>query len=612
MAPSRNRLKPGQDSSQPVTLSSSIEPVDQRGLRSALLCEVTVRPVPLQPKNQANFVVDSCVTSSIESRTVEQSFQTIGEIRNMATSRRVTRRHALQLIGSTIPGLALSGVLPQRLFAQSVTPGRFTDERSSLLSYNVPDWFTDAKFGIWSHWGPQSAVGDGDWYARNMYREGSDQYEYHLKRFGPQSKVGYKDLIHLYTADRWDPEHLMDLYQKAGAKYFFSMGVHHDNFDLWDSKFQPHWNAVAMGPRKDVVGLWARAARERGLRFGVSEHLSNSFDWLAPAHLADSKGPYAGQPYDGQNPAYAELYHDYSGMLADFAKTSEAMGRVAPDWWKLQYFNRVKDLVDQHQPDLLYTDGGIPFEQYGVGTVAELYNVGPLTPHGSTGTVYFSKTETDCVDGHSCVLDHERSVIGEIDPQPWQTDTCIGDWHYKVGAEYKSPKKVIDLLVDIVSKNGNLLLNFPLPASGELDPQEMQVLQGITAWMRVNSEGIYATRPWKIYGEGPSTKVVIKPSGQEFDPNEGKKPDLVAQDIRFTTKGQTLYAFVMGWPTGEFVIKSLALDGPQQPRKAVDVRIVGMEEPLRFVHDTNGMRVSFPQNKPATADIGVTLRVRFA
>ncbi len=526
----------------------------------------------------------------------------------MAGSRKMTRRQALQLLGAAAPALAM-----RKGFAQTVTAGKFTDKRESLQSYTIPEWFADAKFGIWAHWGPQSAVGDGDWYARNMYMEGSAQYEYHVKRFGPQSKVGYKDLIPLFTADRWDPEHLMDLYSKAGAKYFFSMGVHHDGYDLWDSKYQPRWNAVASGPKKDVVGMWASAARKRGLRFGVSEHLSNSFDWLAPSHLADTKGQYAGVPYDGQNPAFADLYHDYSGEPADYAKSmyKEPMSRTAPDWWKQQYFNRVKDLIDQHQPDLLYTDGGIPFEQYGVGTVAELYNVGPLTPHGAPGTVYFSKTKTDCIDGHSCTLDHERSVLNEIDPVPWQTDTCIGDWHYKLGEKYKTPKKVIDLLVDIVSKNGNLLLNFPLPASGELDADELTVLAGITQWMSANGEGIYGTRPWKVFGEGPSTKVVIKSNGKEFDPNEGKKPDLGATDIRFTTKGETLYAFVQGWPEGELKIESLALDGPQKPMKAVDVRMLGRDEALKFTHDGTGLHVTFPPNKPVSADVGVTLRVRF-
>jgi alpha-L-fucosidase len=515
----------------------------------------------------------------------------------------ITRRKALQLLAAAAPAL-----VPRRGFTQAITAGPFAGTRDSLRAYALPEWFGDAKFGIWSHWGPQSAVGDGDWYARNMYIEGSAQYEYHRQRFGPQSKVGYKDLVPLFTADKWDPDHLMDLYQKAGAKYFFSMGVHHDNYDLWNSKYQPRWNAVASGPHKDVVGLWAAAARKRGLRFGVSEHLSNSFDWFAPSHLADTKGAYAGVPYDGQDPAFRDLYHDYTGEPADFARTAQAMGRNAPDRWKIEYFNRIKDLIDQHQPDLLYTDGDIPFEQYGLGIVAELYNVGALGFRHEPESVYFSKAVSDCAVG-TCALDRERGVLDNIAALPWQSDTCIGQWHYKLGEKYKTPKKVIDLLVDIVSKNGNLLLNIPLPASGVPDAEELDVLEGITHWMSINGEGIFGTRPWKINGEGPSMSVVIQSNGKEFDPNEGKKPDLTAKDIRFTTRGHCLYAFVQGWPASEVVVESLASG---RGEKAVDVRLLGRDEALRFVQDGAGLHVQMPAEKPLAADIGVCLRVNFA
>jgi alpha-L-fucosidase len=526
---------------------------------------------------------------------------------------KLTRRQAIQLFGATASAMAVS-----KAFSQStiqVTPGPFSNTRDSLKSYVLPEWFGDAKFGIWSHWGPQSAVGDGDWYARNMYIEGSEQYEYHAKRFGPQSKVGYKDLVHLFTADKWDPEHLMDLYQRAGAKYFFSMGVHHDNFDLWNSKYQPRWNAVTSGPKKDVVGLWAAAARKRGLRFGVSEHLSNSYNWLAPSHLADTKGQYAGVPYDGQNVAYADLYHDFSHEPADYAKTvaKEAMSRKSPDWWKLQYFNRIKDLVDQHQPDLLYTDGGISMEEYGLGTVAEAYNVGPVSSQGRSETVYFSKTGSDCVTG-TCALDRERGVLDDISPKPWQTDTCIGQWHYKEGAEYKSAKKVIDLLVDIVSKNGNLLLNIPLPASGEPDAEELKTLAGVTEWVSVNGEGIFGTRPWKIYGEGPATKVVIPKTGKEFDPSEDKKPDLGVRDVRYSAKGKTLYALVQGWPasgSSEVILEALGANSPQQPAKAMDVRLLGRDEALKFNQESTGLSVTLPSTKPTAADIGVCIKINF-
>ncbi len=539
----------------------------------------------------------------------------------------VTRRKVLQLLAATAPGLALRKALAKADGGQasippasgiSITPGPFTDTRASLEHYATPAWFADAKFGIWSHWGPQSAVGDGDWYARQMYVEGSEQYNYHRKRFGPQCAVGYKDLIPLFTASEWDPNYLMGLYQEAGAKYFFSMGVHHDNYDLWNSKYQPRWNSVVSGPRKDVVGLWAAAARERGLRFGVSEHLSNSFDWFAPSHLADTRGSYAKLPYDGQNPAFADLYHSYADMPANFAETAEPMGRVAPEWWKLQYFNRVKDLIDQHQPDLLYTDGGIEFGRYGLATVAELYNVGPTSYSGLSEAVYFSKTLSDCGMG-TCVIDRERQVTDSIAAQPWQTDTCIGQWHYKVGQVYKTPKKVIDLLVDIVSKNGNLLLSIPLPASGQPDAEELRILASISQWMQINGEAIYATRPWVIYGEGPATKVVVPTTGTEFNPNEDKKPDLTFADVRFTTKGKTLYALVQGWPTQtgegrkpELLIRALGVNSPQQPEKAVDIRLLGRDEPLRFTQDFSGLRVILPAARPLTADIGVALRIRFA
>ncbi len=520
----------------------------------------------------------------------------------------VSRRRALQLMASGASALALRPSFAQQNSSLSIAAGPFQGTRESLAAYKVPAWFADAKFGIWSHWGPQSGVEDGDWYARNMYIQGSSQYYYHVETYGHPSKVGYKDLVPQFKAARWDPEHLMDLYVKAGAKYFFSMGVHHDNFDMWNSKYQPRWNAVAIGPKRDIVGEWKIAARRRGLRFGVSEHLSNSFDWFAPAHTSDSSGPLAGVSYDGTLAGYADLYHDYSGMPADFAKTAEPMGRVAPAWWKQQYFNRVKDLVDQHQPDLLYTDGGIPFDEYGLALVANLYNVSAARHNGQVEAVYTSKTRTDCAIG-TCALDRERGVLDDISPEPWQTDTCIGGWHYKRGIQYKSAKKVIDLLVDIVSKNGNLLLNFPLPNSGELDFEELVTLEGITAWMQTNSEGIYATRPWKVYGEGPAMKVVIPSNGKEFDPNEGKKPDLGPADIRFTTKPGVIFAFVQGWPGAEAVVTSLGTTSPQNPPRITSAVMLGHDERLRFTQSGDALRVRLPEQRPPASDIGITLKL---
>jgi alpha-L-fucosidase len=523
----------------------------------------------------------------------------------------LTRRRAIALFSAVALKPSFSFAQGQSASAATapaslpLTAGPFTGSTESLSKYEIPAWYGEAKFGIWSHWGPQSGVEQGDWYARNMYMPGGRQYKYHRDTYGPQSKVGYKDLVPQFKGAEWDPEHLLDLYAKAGAKYFFSMGVHHDNFDMWNSKHQPRWNAVATGPKRDIVGEYAKAARKRGLRFGVSEHLSNSYNWLAVSHLSDIEGEFAGVPYDGTDPAYADLYHDLSAETVDYIKHAPSMSRHAPDKWKLEYYLRVKDLVDQHEPDMLYTDGPIPFDSYGLSTVAETYNISARKHGGKTEAVYFTKEPRDLAQGGVAALDRERGVADGISPVPWQTDTCIGGWHYQQGGKYKSSKKVIDLLVDIVSKNGNLLLNFPLPNSGRLDDEEIKVLDGITQWMAVNSEGIYATKPWKIYGEGPSTKVSVGNGGF----NENKKPDLGADDIRYTTKRNELFAFVQGWPGAEVVLPALGTGSAQSPAKVQAVSLLGGGDKLKFTQEATGLRVKLPEQKPGSSEIGITLKV---
>lgn len=503
----------------------------------------------------------------------------------------------LQWMGGACSTLALS-----RFVTAQAHGGSFVGTRESLRQYRIPDWFRDAKFGIWSHWGPQSAIEDGDWYARNMYMQGSDQYKYHVEHYGHPSKVGYKDLVGIWKAAKWDPDYLMGLYKKAGAKYFVSMGVHHDNFDLWNSKYT-RWNSVNMGPKKDVVGIWQNAARKQGLRFGVSEHLWISYKWFAVSHGADKTGPMAGIPYDGVDPKFEDLYHDAG--CAQFIDKLDWNDDGIPDSWRRHYLDRMTDLIDKYQPDLLYTDGHLPFEEYGLKMVAHLYNVSAQSHGGTTEAVYNSKETTDCAIG-TCVLDHERGVADGISANPWQTDTCIGDWHYKRGQKYKTAKKVIDLLVDIVSKNGNLLLNFPLPNSGELDPEEIKVLEGITAWMAVNGEGIYASRPWKVYGEGPSTKVAIKAGNF----NEDKHAELTAQDVRFTAKGSTLYAFVMGWPEKEAVVRALGHSSPQNPGRIRNVEMLGHKAKLNWKQDESALRVRMPAER--ISDVSITLKVELA
>ena len=499
-----------------------------------------------------------------------------------------TRRSAIGLLAGAVSTAPWRRASAAQLAGPEIPPGPFKGTRESLKEYRVPDWFRDAKFGIWAHWGPQSAPEYGDWYARNMYIEGHRQYKYHLQKYGHPSKFGFKDIVPTWKAEKFDPDYLMRLYQKAGARYFVSMGVHHDNFDLWNSRHQK-WNAVSMGPRKDIVGLFRKAALKHGLRFGVSEHLAVSYHWFQTSHGSDKDGPYQGVPYDGADPAYAALYHE-----THEAPKSAWDPKGVPVSWKRHYFLRIQDLIDQYQPDLLYTDGPIFFEEWGLAFIAHLYNRSAQRHGGKVEAVYTNKGRKDCETG-TCVLDIERGIVDKVWPEPWQTDTCIGHWHYDQEAQYKSPKLVIDMLVDIVSRNGNLLLNFPLPSSGMLDREELRILDEITTWMAVNSEAIYGTRPWKVFGEGPGTGESAK-GGGGF--NERTRRLLTAEDVRFTTKGSTLYAFAMGWPGKEAVIQPLATNSPRGVGRIRNVQLLGFRGKLPWKQDETGLRVQLPPQKP--------------
>lgn len=509
----------------------------------------------------------------------------------------MTRRTAIKILAGAVPALTSVPRFSSDQYGPQIQSGPFEGTRESLRAYRIPDWFRDAKFGIWAHWGPQSAIEYGDWYARNMYIEGHKQYKYHLEHYGHPSKFGYKDTIPAWKAEKFDPDYLVDLYKKAGAKYFMSMGVHHDNFDLWNSK-HTRWNSVKMGPRKDIVGMFRRAALRHGLRFALSEHLSMSYKWFSVSHGSDKQGPYAGVPYDGADPKYADLYYDIKEIYTHLEWNLNGTS----DKFKRHWFLRIKDLVDQYKPDLLYTDGAIPFEEWGLALVAHYYNSNAKLHGGRVEAVYTSKRREDCAAG-TCAFDVERGVVEEIWPDPWQTDTCIGNWHYNREITYKSPKLIIDMLVDIVSRNGNLLLNFPLPASGMLDSKEVDILSEITKWMSINGEAIHATRPWKIYGEGPSRL----PSSNDAMFNENKRRDLTSADIRFTTKGRMLYAFCMGWPEQQAVISSLATGGKYAEGKIENVELLGFDGKVQWTQDESGLKVRVPDRKPC--DHAIVLKV---
>ncbi len=395
----------------------------------------------------------------------------------------------------------------------------------------------------------------GDWYARSMYEEGSACYRYHLEHYGHPSEFGYKDIIELWKAEHFDPEYLMGLYHKMGARFFVSMGVHHDNFDLWDSRYHS-WNAVKHGPKRDIAGEWKRAAEKYGLRFGVSEHLERSFSWFATNKGADKEGKWAGVPYDGNDPAFRELYLDNSPADCSCAyplKPDPAFVR--------NFYLRIKDLVERYDPDWLYTDGGIPFEEVGRAMAANFYNHNMARHNGKLEAVYCAKDinhlypelyHGEYVEG-TCLLDLERTLSGEIRKEPWQTDTCIGNWFYDTACTYRTAETVLQQLVDVVSKNGTFLLSIPLRPDGTIDKKEEQIIADITAWMSVNGEAIYDTRPYEHYGEGPSADAADAAKGKLI-----QELACTERDFRFTKKGRVLYAVCLKAPqTPQILLRSL-------------------------------------------------------
>jgi alpha-L-fucosidase len=443
--------------------------------------------------------------------------------------------------------------------------GPFKPNKESFHQYKYPEWFRDAKFGIWAHWGPQAVPRQGDWYARQMYEEGSDDYKYHVAHYGHPSKFGYKDIIPLWKAERWDPEKLMALYKKAGAKYFVSMGTHHDDFFLWNSKIHK-WNAVNYGPKRDVVATWEAAAKKEGLKFGVSEHLGASFTWFQPSHGADTSGPMKGIPYDGANPMYQDLYHAK-------AESDDKEWLSNNKEWQREWLFSIKELIDTYHPDLLYSDSQFPFGEYGENMLAHFYNQDAARNGGITDVVYTCKQASDGM----WVQDLERGVQDSINPFPWQTDTSIGDWYYRTGQKYKSATEVIQMLVDIVSKNGNLLINIVQTPEGDLEPDVLKIVNEIGMWTSINGEGIYGSRPWKVYGERPKMETAVKSGNFNED-----KLKYSAGDIRFTTKGNTLYAFCLGEPNADVTITSLGKNSKFSDKKIAAISLLGSNTKLQW------------------------------
>ncbi len=511
-----------------------------------------------------------------------------------------------------IPGGSWDGVPMDSPISGLGGDGPYKPTWDSLLHYEAPDWYRDAKFGIWAHWTPQCVPEAGDWYARNMYMEGSEQYKFHLEHYGHPSRFGYKDLCPQWTLLNWEPDALVARFKKAGARLFLTVANHHDGFDMWNSKHHA-WNAVNMGPHRDVLGTWAAAVRKQDLRFGVTVHQARNWWWFQTSHGADKTGSMAGIPYDGHLTATEGDQRWWQGFDPQQLYGPKHPFDALPDIsYVRDFYDRTRDLIDQHDPDLLYFDNALlPLGWGGMNIGSYFYNHNLQARGGKMERVINVKIVPDHL-AKAVVADYERGLTDRIMPYAWQSETCIGDWHYRRSlfeqpgeyGGYLNPRDVVHWLIDTVSKNGTFIINIPGRPDGTIDSKEIAVLDQITAWMQVNGEAIYETRPWKVYGEGPDT---VK-SGS-FQGNSVNK--LGSKDIRFTrSKDNTvIYAIALGWPSGEFNVQAFGTSSATNPGKIKHVQLVGTDEKVSWKQTPNGLHVTLPKQYRPMTDYAAALKV---
>jgi alpha-L-fucosidase len=459
--------------------------------------------------------------------------------------------------------------------------GPYRADWQSLQKYEVPDWYKDAKFGIFIHWGVYSIPAFGnEWYPRNMYRPDSDEYKHHLSTYGPQTKFGYKDFIPMFHAEHFDPAAWARLFKEAGAKYVVPVFEHHDGFAMYNSGLSD-WTAAKMGPHRDLFGDLAKSIRAEGLHLGASSHRVEHNFFLEGGRQIES---------DVNDPQFAAFYgpaHTWKeskqSLLTDWTYVSNA---YLDDW-----LARDAEIVKKYMPELFYFDwwiGQPTVRQHLMDFAAFYYN-----DAASRGSVNVINYKLDAMEKHSAVLDVERGQLNDIRPLYWQTDTSISNksWGYIEHDSFKSAQTIVHQLVDIVSKNGNLLVNIGPRSDGTIPEEVQSVLREVGSWLKVNGEAIYGTRPWKIYGEG-STKIV---EGAFHDTDA---QPFTASDFRFTKKNDALYACELGWPSGgEAVIHSLAgaqLDG----QSIASVSLLGLSSSLSFESQSDGLHLRVPPQTP--------------
>lgn len=422
-----------------------------------------------------------------------------------------------------------------------IDEGPYKDNWESLSRYRVPHWYQDAKFGIFIHWGVYSVPAFGsEWYSRNMYIQGSPEYEHHIATYGKQSEFGYKDFIPMFRAEKFDPEAWAELFEEAGARYVVPVAEHHDGFQMYRSEIS-HWNAFEMGPKRDVLGELKEAFSKHGMLTGASSHRVEHWFFMGHGKEFDSDVKDPMQRGDFYWPAMPEPDHQ------DLFSVPVPSEEYLQDW-----LVRTCELIDRYHPLILYFDWWIQHsavKPYLKKLAAYYYN---RAAQWGTGAVLTYKH--DAIRFGCAVPDVERGQFADVKPYFWQTDTAIAlnSWCYTEHNQFRSWVDLICDLVDVVSKNGCFLLNVGPKADGTISSEDQDVLRGIGTWLKINGEAIYETTPWRIYGEGP-TKI------QEGQFSDGIKKNFTSEDIRFTQGKGYLYATVLKESAdGQYCIRSLA------------------------------------------------------
>ena len=467
--------------------------------------------------------------------------------------------------------------------AREANAGPFHPDWQSLQNYQTPQWYEDAKFGIFIHWGLYSVPAfANEWYSRNMYQPDSPEFKHHVATYGPQSKFGYKDFIPLFKAEHFDPQQWARLFREAGAKYVVPVAEHHDGFPIYGSNLTD-WCAAKMGPKRDLLGDLAKAIRAEGLHFGASSHRSEH-DWFFDGGRkfdSDVSDPRYAAFYGPAHPRLLRDGYDHN-LIEDWTYVSP---EFADDW-----LARTAEIVEKYHPDLLYFDwwiGQSSFRDHVTRFAAFYYNQA-----AKTGGVVINYKD-HAFQENSATLDVERGQLTDIQQRHWQTDTSISNasWGYLPNDTYKTPEFIIHLLADVVSKNGNLLLNVTPRPDGTIPGQEQQILREVGTWLNMNGEAIYGTRPWKKYGEGPTVAA-----GGAFHDTDTKP--YTPEDFRFTIKDSTLYAIELAWPAdGKVTIRSLG-SGSLDGRTIQSVSLLGSEAKIVWQQQPDGLHVELPAQPP--------------